>query len=338
MARIKQTNRKPSVKPLVTWTRFYLPRDHVWPGWDGDHDNIHIGPLRNVVVVRGLKLRRLIDDPEQAAYLIEWEDRESFEAFLSSPACVEFLNNLPEHAAHTEDPGSATVSQLNEMTLSDNPESSLAVKSRFCLCKHTNNRPTAQLEGIITLTVFSVPGTVKEHLASEKLPEPLQQAFSGFYPGGSLVSTYRRYGHATSFSTFWTMVLEEDKCVARKFGTMPLQPAGPSRVIFCHAYSWSYSFEEPREEEAASVRNEAAQKAWQQMIARAMPPATACIQERWHIQRIPVFDSPITKDDPEWEKYEEHEIRIREFLRNHGDHIPFEENEEALIAKYLGSD
>jgi len=58
-------------KPLITWTRFYLPREQEWPTWDVDDDNVHLGPLLEVEDswLRA-SLGRMMDDPEQAVYII----------------------------------------------------------------------------------------------------------------------------------------------------------------------------------------------------------------------------------------------------------------------------
>lgn len=70
MARTKQTIRLRWEKPLITWTRFYLPLHQEWPVWAVDHVDIHAGPLLGVEGALRLRLGRMIDDPEQAAYFI----------------------------------------------------------------------------------------------------------------------------------------------------------------------------------------------------------------------------------------------------------------------------
>lgn len=69
MAGISQ-QAKPYQKPLTTWTKFHLPRDQEWPAWSADHEDVHIGPLKGVEGWRTASLGRMIDDPEQAAYII----------------------------------------------------------------------------------------------------------------------------------------------------------------------------------------------------------------------------------------------------------------------------
>lgn len=69
MARISQTAKR-SVKPLTSWTRFHLPRNQEWPTWSVDHDDVHVGPLEGVEGWRTASLGIMIDNPEQAAYII----------------------------------------------------------------------------------------------------------------------------------------------------------------------------------------------------------------------------------------------------------------------------
>ena len=68
MARRPARNLVIPSKALITWTRFYLPRNQEWPVWAG-HEDIYSGPLLDLGI-RSLRLRRMVDDPEQAAYII----------------------------------------------------------------------------------------------------------------------------------------------------------------------------------------------------------------------------------------------------------------------------
>ncbi len=70
MARLPKTTRKRVDKPLTTWTRFYLPREQEWPTWSVDHTDIHVGPLSAVDGCGHASLGRMVDDPEQAAYIL----------------------------------------------------------------------------------------------------------------------------------------------------------------------------------------------------------------------------------------------------------------------------
>jgi len=68
MARAKTRNRPP--KGLVTWTRFHLPREQEWPTWSVGHADVHVGPLAGVEGWRTPLLARMVEDPEQAVYII----------------------------------------------------------------------------------------------------------------------------------------------------------------------------------------------------------------------------------------------------------------------------
>ena len=53
MARTKKTAKKYG-KPLITWTRFHLPREQEWPTWTVDHADVHIGPFAKVLGVQSI--------------------------------------------------------------------------------------------------------------------------------------------------------------------------------------------------------------------------------------------------------------------------------------------
>ena len=75
MARTKQSAR-PGLggreKEVMTWTRFHLPVDQEWPTWrDAKHaDDVHRGPLAGLEGVLQAWLGRMVDDPEQAVYIV----------------------------------------------------------------------------------------------------------------------------------------------------------------------------------------------------------------------------------------------------------------------------
>ncbi len=72
MARTKQTAKR-FYKALITWTRFYLPREQEWPTWSVDHADVHVGPLADVQGCRKASLGRMVENPEQAAFIIgQW--------------------------------------------------------------------------------------------------------------------------------------------------------------------------------------------------------------------------------------------------------------------------
>jgi hypothetical protein len=72
MARTKQTAKR--YRPVTTWTRFHLPREQEWPTFPvADPALVHYGPLiDHEAGFFGFLalLGRMVDDPEQAAYII----------------------------------------------------------------------------------------------------------------------------------------------------------------------------------------------------------------------------------------------------------------------------
>lgn len=69
MARTRQPIH-PSVRPLISLTRFYLPLDQEWPAWSvKEGGDPHAGPLEGVEGANDMRIGRLINDPEQAVYI-----------------------------------------------------------------------------------------------------------------------------------------------------------------------------------------------------------------------------------------------------------------------------
>lgn len=69
MARTKQTAKRYG-KGTITWTRFHLPLEQEWPTWSVTHADVHVGPLAGVEGVWKASLGRMVENPEQAAYII----------------------------------------------------------------------------------------------------------------------------------------------------------------------------------------------------------------------------------------------------------------------------
>ncbi|KAM3499986.1 hypothetical protein MY10362_006812 [Beauveria mimosiformis] len=105
----------------------------------------------------------MVDNPDHAAYVIDWYTLQDFNNFESSPACVDFLRNLPESdmAAAVED-SSSRLGHLNlDHGSASHPTS--PEKSRFRLYKHSTRAATRELEGLVTLTAFSVPAKIDDN-------------------------------------------------------------------------------------------------------------------------------------------------------------------------------
>ncbi|KAL3425259.1 hypothetical protein PVAG01_02050 [Phlyctema vagabunda] len=309
MARTKQTARR-SLKPLITWTRFHLPHEQEWPTWSTDHADVHVGPLVGVEGWRKASLGRMVDNPEQAAYIIEWATLDDLTAFQSSPACAEFLRNLPEHdrSQVSIDSGST----LRHLTLDDASSS-----SRFLTFKHATEAVTSEVEGRVTFTALLVPGKVDDVYGIWN--GSLQCVFDRFVPRGSEFITWHK-NFWFKFATVGFWVLAEDSWVEKKFGKLEqTQEDGQARTIFCHFHLWQPKYGGTPAHEEASAADPQARESWNQAIAQVMPPVTAWEQERWDIRGVPRFYPPDPELDPEELAEEQEHQRLRdEYLQSHG--------------------
>lgn len=256
---------------------------------------------------------------------------------MSSPACVVFLNNLPESniaaASVTEAGSHLDLLTLEDETAASGP-SSLA-KSRFLLCQHSTEAATRELDGLVTLTAFSVPGQFNiTDSAYWALVNTLVHKFGEFTPlDGSRVR--QRHDLQMRFSAIWLCVLEEDGWVTEKFGApssqqlvqpklqqqedqQQAQRIETGRAIFCHIFRWTECYDEPHEIEAMATEDAKAKETWEQAAARLMPPATAWVQERWDIRDVPLFEPPELQEGPEWEEAQELKRQVQEFRSQRG--------------------
>jgi hypothetical protein len=69
MARLNRTAKQIG-KGFITWTRFHLPKVQEWPTWPVTHEDVHVGPLAGVKGIRKVSVGRIVENPEQAAYVI----------------------------------------------------------------------------------------------------------------------------------------------------------------------------------------------------------------------------------------------------------------------------
>ena len=150
---------------------------------------------------------------------VEWATLDDLKSFRSSPACVEFLRNLPEHDNNSRvsiESGSA----LAHLTLDE------AQSSRFLTLKHVTENPTLDVEGRVTLTTLLVPRTVDDVFGIWK--DNLESVFGAFMPRGSeFVTAYRNFWF--KFLAVWFWALEEDRWVEVKFGKREQTQGGESR-------------------------------------------------------------------------------------------------------------
>ncbi|KAK3393389.1 hypothetical protein B0H63DRAFT_406578 [Podospora didyma] len=340
MARTKQKARR-THKPLTTWTRFQMPREQEWPVWSVDHADVHVGPLADVEGWRKVSLGRMVDNPERAAYIIDWVALDDLKNFQSSPACAEFLKNLPADddddnvGADDDSTGfqSAGSTALGHLTLDDHSTAttSSSSPSRFLTLKHVTEAATPMVpdDGRVMLTTLLVPQAVAVNNVLGMWRDTFERAFAGFVPRGSEFMAARDSWWFKS-SAMWFSLLSEDDWVQRTFGGKKLQQEPEQmqeqmqtegaeeqgdgveegqgqdggRTLFCHFFLWRPAFGGTPEHEEASAADPQAKESWRQVIARVMPPATAWEQERWDIRRVPRFESPEPELDPEKLQYE----------------------------------
>ncbi|KAL2197099.1 hypothetical protein P885DRAFT_77578 [Corynascus similis CBS 632.67] len=235
---------------------------------------------------------------------VEWRTLDDIKNFQSSPACAEFLQNLPETAEGVE-----SGSEPANLTLDG------ASSSRFLILKHPQFVPTGNVEGRVTLTSFVVPGINDEMERSRVWHKHFYKEFDGFAPLGS---GFIRWNFAWSrFSAVWFWALQEDRWVEEKFGKPGRTQGG--RTIFCHFFLWATKFGATPENEAALAADSEARESWERRIARVVPPATAWQQERWDIREVPRFYPPEPELNPEEAaKREEFRTSMKRFLEAHG--------------------
>ncbi|WYZ36155.1 hypothetical protein EsH8_XI_000038 [Colletotrichum jinshuiense] len=313
MARISQKARR-SVKPLTSWTRFHLPRDQEWPTWSVDHDDVHVGPLQAVDGCLTVSLGRMVDNPEQAAYIIQWVDLDAVKNFQSSPACIEFLQNLPEH----NDSQTSVESTLGNLTLTDTSSLPAAVSSRFLIFKHVTEAVTAELEGRLTFTAFLVPRNFDSKSVFLMWKEKFESAFISFIPYGYESITWHP-NFMSRFAAVWLWALSEDGWVEKTFGKLEqTQDDDQGRTILCHFHLWQRNCGATPEKEEAAAADPQWIESWNRAVAQVMPPATSWAQERWDIQDVPRPPEPEFDDPEELSEYDKEQARrMKLFLEAH---------------------
>ncbi|KAI0381430.1 hypothetical protein F5Y04DRAFT_255484 [Hypomontagnella monticulosa] len=303
MARTKQTARRYG-KPITTWTRFYLPLDQEWPSWPATYQDTHVGPLASV---NGeALLGRMVENPEQAAYIIIWRTLEDLKNFQASPACAEFLQNLPQHDGSqvSIESGSA----LRYLTL-DNASSSSSASpssSRFLTLKHVSERPTSDVEGRVTLTAFMIPR--KDESEKWTWYEKIKDVLHRHLP---LIRIRCTYGWP--YLTVWFWVLAEDGWAEERFGRPEqTQEDVHGRTILCSFRLWPSSGNASPMHEDDPTKEPQVRNSWGRAVAEVMPPVTAWVQERWDIRMVPRYEPPV-EVDPEDLEFEQ---QLKEFCED----------------------
>lgn len=279
MARLKVKG-KDTNKNLITWTRFHLPQEQERPAWPAAHEDAYVGPLAGVRGIERISMGRMVEEPQQAAYIIAWRTVEDLEIFQDSPACVEFLRDLTLED-DLKDPGSED----------DLPP----VASRFLTLEHVNGIATGELEGRITVTAYSVPSKEGDDTAVWKQYDEVNGALGSFYPPGSeYLQLHRRFRRRYFIIWFW--VLCEDRWVESKFGKSP-KKGREGRTIICDVRLWPSRgfYGDPAPESEGLVGNPEAREAWHQAVSKVMPPVTEWVQERWDVCKVPGY--PPSEED-----------------------------------------
>lgn len=276
----------------TSWTRFHLPLGQDWPIWPGNPADVQLGPLAGVEGCLKAWLGRIVETPEQAAFIILWETSDALEDFKESPACSEFLLGLPEN-----DNRQASVvsgSSLRDLSLDNN--SLPPPPSRFLTFRQVEGYPTPDLAGRVTFTALMIPHN--DVTIRLKWYWAVRHAFGAFTPHGCEVITWRVPFPHMRHLVAWFWVIGEDVWVDEKFGKLE-QNEGENngRTILCEFRHWNGIYDATPELEEVSAKDPLARESWVQAVAGAMPPVTAWEQERWDIRVVPCFEIPEEDED-----------------------------------------
>lgn len=152
--------------------------------------------------------------------------------FQSSPACTEFLQNLPER-----DDSQASVesgSTLGYLILTDASSSSAPKTSCFLIFKHFTPAVTADVEGRVVLIAFLVPRKVDN--VSLMWKENFDSVFECFIPRGYASIASRPGLRFPRFAAVWLWVFSEDGWVEKKFRKLEqTQNDDQGRTVICHS-------------------------------------------------------------------------------------------------------
>ncbi|VBB82072.1 Putative protein of unknown function [Podospora comata] len=310
MARTKKITRRRS-DSVVTWTRFHLPVEREWPTWAVDHKNVHFGPLEDLTGVRKGWLGRMVEDPEQAAYIIEWEDLEHLKQFWSSPACAAFLQNLPEngHSSQLSRDGSSSEQSSSSV---ENALSSSSPASRFLTLRESTQRPKSDVEGRVTFNAFLVPHK-QGHETTWNAYHALRDELCSFQPRGFEFIAGTGL-HWEWYMNTWFFALEEDQWVQNKFGKSEQTDENTDgRTVICEFHLWPQEYGATPEHEEASASDPEATASWNEAVAKVMPPVTAWVQERWDVLPLPYYEPPYEPTEEELE----HQRKLEEFIKYH---------------------
>ncbi|KAL6824641.1 hypothetical protein J3E69DRAFT_337169 [Trichoderma sp. SZMC 28015] len=305
-SKIRAMNRR------TTWTRFHLPQWQGWPKWSTGSSVL--GPLAEVTGYDKVWLGRQVDDPEQAAFIILWASAEALRNFQDSPACAEFLKDLP-------DSGVLSGGLFQRLSLNDADNMSTTVSptaSRFpSLHWHHSDRKELEVEGRVTLTAFLVPYTGGPDL--EQIRFSIVRAFKGFVPadcedlrpppplsrdsipfGGQWPGLVAFLPKPDGLVWAWTDTGDNEQWQPPG-QSVAAEENGSGQMVVCQFRLWNGLYGATRQREEASAKNPLARESWETVVSNVIPPVTAWEQERWDIQVAPSYLSPLIDEEEEEE-------------------------------------
>ena len=207
-----------------------------------------------------------------------------FKKFQSSPACAEFLQNLPRNNGLRVSSESSLASAVSSLSLQD-------ASSRFLTLQESTGLPKADVEGRVTFNAFLVPHE-RDHETTRSAYEALRDELYGFEPRGFefIEGTGLNW---EQYHTTWFWTLEEDYWVQSKFGKLEQsEETAEGRTVICEFHLWSPGSGASPELEEAAAANPETRESWHEAVAKVMPPVTAWVQERWHVTPLPRYELP----------------------------------------------
>lgn len=343
---------KQHVKETITWTRFHLPLNQQWPAWPssgkGHPAEQYVGPLADMEGApwNKITLGKMVEFPEEAVYMVQWETMDDLHKFLASPACDRFLKHLSEHghehrdetspttAAEDKDAetksarrkvGSLTVEEEKSSSSATEPEIDLSHRRRrFLILTHFEGRQTTDIEGRVTLSVFVLPVPRKDENNSLWTAYQRLGATFGYrqlVPSRDEEEPIERYWCRPKV-WFYAEKEQEDlseRWIERTFGgSSGVNQTGSSsgpKTLVCEFRVWheNWRVKDNRyvEMEEAQARDEVFRKKWEQVTGEWMARGRilAWKSERWDFRRVPFplhFDG--MDEDGEDEEEEEEEV------------------------------
>ncbi|KAM7200805.1 hypothetical protein V8F33_003736 [Rhypophila sp. PSN 637] len=162
-------------KRTLSWTRFRLPPNQEgWPFLGStagdDTESQLVNPLQGVPGTswnRHVILGKMVEDPQEAVCIIQWQFMDHLTNFIASPACDRFLRLLDGQSQHDAGDDSSTLNEAaaaapaDSSTQPDDPpvdnnemEVITRRRRRFVVLKHWTEAATSDIKGRVTLSSF----------------------------------------------------------------------------------------------------------------------------------------------------------------------------------------